>query len=213
MFNTRLYLPEDIQLLDRRAKRIQKLRLYLCVILFILAIAFVIVLRDRLFRSTNVGFGIFLTAIVLLLPFVITDVPAKLKDFTYCGTIVDVIVKAGKAADKDNSRRVVDINHVYLQVKAPDGSIFKHKAFSVSPGSVSFSHIQRVYVPGEKVFHICSSEYVTILPTKDDTTLPCSVCADQNPIGNRICRGCGHTLIKELPIKPISPYAHINPRF
>jgi hypothetical protein len=213
MFSTKLYLPKDIKALDKKARIKQKIRLYLCVILFIIAVAFVIIMRNRLFRSANIGFGIFITAVILYLPFVLTDIPARLKDFTYCGTIEDVTVKAAKTSDKGNARRIVDVNHVYLHIKAPDGSHFTHRAFSVSPSSVSFSHIQRVYVPGEKVFHICGSEFVTILPTKDDKVLPCSVCADQNVIENCVCRGCRHTLIKEMPTKPLSQYAHINPRF
>ncbi|MBO7148407.1 MAG: hypothetical protein J6V93_00975 [Clostridia bacterium] len=213
VFSTKLYLPNDIEVLDKKARIKQKIRLYLCIILFIIAVAFVIIMRNRLFKSSNIGFGIFITVVILYLPFILTDIPARLKDFTYCGTIEDVTVKAAKASDKSNARRLVDVNHIYLHIKAPDGKLFTHKAFSVSPYSVSFSHIQRVYVPGEKVFHICGSEFVTILPTKDDKTLPCPVCADQNVITNHICRGCGHTLIKEMPTKPLSQYAHINPRF
>ncbi|MBQ7820758.1 MAG: hypothetical protein IJ391_00550 [Clostridia bacterium] len=210
----KLYLPQDIEALAVKAEKKKRIRLCVCTVMFILAALFVILLRDRLFRSENIGFGIFLTLIVLVLPFIITDIPSRLKDITYCGTIEGVDVKTTVSSGKEiNSRRLTSTNHVYLYIKTPDGMKLKHKAFSVGAGSVVFAHIQRTYKQGKQVFHICGSELVTILPTKDDATLACSVCADMNDISSTVCRSCGHTLIKELPIKPVSPYSHINPRY
>ena len=123
-------LPKDLQTNCR--KRIWK-RIIPCIIL-VFAFATVLILWGTvIFNADNKTFQISCYIVVMLIPFVITEVPHKLIDSTYYGTVkkVDIVTTTDNGSSiKPTLEHLYSKNTIYLSIEQPDGKLIYKKAYS-----------------------------------------------------------------------------------
>ena len=132
----------------------------------------------------------------MLLPFVISGIPKKLIDRTYCGVIEDVEVTTSNDVDMSWGKRgrVCYKNVVYLKIKTDDGGVIYKKVHSAISNKINDIQIQK-YKVGERVFHLYGTPHTIIISKKSNEAIECAVCGSLNSHEHVKCRYCGHTLL------------------
>ena len=190
-----LYLPADLKKYVR--KRIMK-RVIPCGILLIICGVVLLLWGNRIFDTDNLGFKYFCYFLVMLVPFLVTGVPIKLKDKTYFGTIDRVdIVTTYDLSSKVHAKleMLYKKNTVYLNVILPDGKELYTKVYE---GKANLQQHLSTYEKGDMVFHLYGTEYTVILPKDAETRVQCAICGSNNDKEQDVCRNCGYSLVREI---------------
>ena len=186
-------IPYDLK---RYSRNYALKRILACVVMLALLGTALALWIDIIFSPKLVSFKILFCIVVMAVPFILTGVPFKLFDRTYCGTVERVDVETtvdSDAKSKPTWQTLYWRNIVYLTVRCEDGKLIKSK---VQSERVSAHHNEDLFKAGDKVFHLYGSKYTVILPKKSDTHVECAVCGSSNNIENDRCRNCEHTLVK-----------------
>jgi len=185
----KLDLPRDHKkyLVKKRFKRLLP-----CFLLFILFVVILYIYGPVIVNTDVVAFRVSVYALILLLPFLITGVPFKMLDKTYCGRVEKVFVDSVMVKDPRNGK-MTSANLLSLAVRSLDGKLKVHDIKYVANNRAP------AYKEGDDVFHLAGTSIVMIIPDSVDATVQCAICGDSNDVGYSRCRGCGHTLIKQLP--------------
>ena len=136
--------------------------------------------------------GVSILAVVLRLPFLLTDK-------TFCGTVSKAIVKT------EDVKKLTDVglgsvkqqHTVDLIITTPDGKTLYKNIRTVKDTAGVRASLDR-YKEGDAVFHLSGTPYTILLPKNSDTSVQCAVCGRMNNITNDTCEKCGHTLVKDF---------------
>ena len=201
MTNKTIKLPPDLEEFTLKAKQKNNIRIALCALLFIVIACFLCINAAAIFRPENRLMRIFISLILLSVPFIVTGVPHKTSDKTYVGRVESIYVETttgsnitGRYHNKSynfGSRKVCNI--ICLEIVTPDGKRAKKKVYTAPANR---NQAFNIYQIGDTVFHLYGTESVVVLPQKKHTHFECAVCEDVNDVKNTVCRACGHTLIK-----------------
>ena len=188
-------LPKDLQAYCR--KRILS-RVIPCILLIFVFATVLTLWGNVIFKTDNQAAQVTCYIVVMLLPFVITGVPHKLIDSTYCGTVtkVDIVTTMdSESAMKPRREQLHSRNTIYLRIEQPNGKLIYKKVYS---GKAELQQNINTYNQGDLVFHLYKTNIVAILPNPNDDAVHCVVCGCSNRIENDHCHTCGHSLIKRI---------------
>ena len=198
----KITLPADIENYVHKsiAKRIIK-----CVLLMILFGTILYFWGERMFSfSPELKTGAYI--VVMLLPFIISGVPIKLIDRSWCGEIIKVHIKEEVAFNTVGGVKGIPYtkHSVYLLVKTDKGIIknilAKEYGSKLNNGADvplqgKIEHHTDDYTVGEKIYHFYGLKNYYVVRNHSDT-LDCVVCGSENKRENKTCYDCGHTLLK-----------------
>lgn len=194
MTNKKITLPADLEEYTYKARRKNNIRILACAFLFVLCAYFLYLNAPAILKPEHRSTRIFISLVLMSLPFLITGFPHKTTDKTYVGRVEKSTVKTTYTGNGAKfNRQVHFINTIYLTITTPDGKQIKKKVYSANANQ---KQAYSLYKIGDTVFHLYGTQSVVVLPTKKDTHFECAVCEDVNEIENTVCRSCGHTLIK-----------------
>ena len=166
----------------------------------ILTVGLIIVLvlwGNVIFKTDNKIYQYGCYTWTMLLPFVLTGVPFRLIDRTYCGMVtkVDVVtaLAAGSAAKVGGYMMWYTKNTILLTVLLDDGKSIRVKVYE---GQAKLEQHINTYKEGDRVFHLYGTKTTVVLPEEADTHVQCPVCGASNDKTLGICRMCDHTLVK-----------------
>lgn len=203
-------LPGDIQ------KYIRKkffLRVFKFVFLEMLAVSFIAFQHKHIFEIAGRMDLIISSIVLILLPFLITGIPFKLIDSTWCGIVVDIKVTTsmdfvGRFYATNSVRGMYYKNTIHLKVKKDNQKIVDVKALELGVQNsittlffdgVIFGrlddHIDNFQI-GDVVYHFYGLKRPYIIHKKQKKFTYCVICGYRNFSEENICSGCGHSLIK-----------------
>ncbi len=117
--------------------------------------------------------------LILLLPFLLTDIPRKVIDRTCCGKVVKVEVKT----EVDTSSMTVKpmlyelyknrTNTIYLTVELQNGKTVRKK---VHEQKVYDKRNLEIFSEGDRVFHLYGTKHAILLPENAQDQIRCAVC-------------------------------------
>lgn len=195
-------LPSDLKRYTRR--KVLK-RVVPCILLFALLGYVLLVHGEEILGTHKTLAKIICYPIILLMPFAITGVPFKMMDSSWTGEILRVDAKE-EVAFHGAKHMYAEIK-VLVTIKKDDGKIITHKVIAAAfPKSAGFYFTPKGNVEmainrfsiGAKVCHLYGTKHIVVMPSASDTTVLCPVCADVNDKEERVCRSCGHSLIKDI---------------
>ncbi len=188
-------LPNDLKKFVKN--KITK-RLLFCLSLLLIFGTVLYFFGTRIFNSDIPEFNTSGHLLVMLLPFVISGVPFKMIDRTYCGKLIDTEVKI-TVDNESGSRPTRDQLYwkktVILTIELDNGKIIERKAFEGKRDSKS---IAETIKKGSRIFHLYGTGNVVALPDESDTHMCCAVCGTVNEVTCDTCESCGHTLLKKI---------------
>lgn len=135
--------------------------------------------------------------IVLLIPFVVTGVPFKLIDRSYCGTVEKVTIKTTTDNSETQKLNIVYLyvkNTVYLSIRLKNGKRIRKKVYE---GKAKHQQHLDTYQTGDLVFHLYGSPHTIVIPDKKSKQIQCPICGDWNEHADDSCRHCGGVLVKK----------------
>ncbi len=186
-------IPRDLVIYRRN--QILK-RVIPCAVLLIFLSVALFLWGDTIFQIENRGVRVFCYIVVLVLPFIITGVPLKMIDSTYCGTVKKVNVVTtmdNESTIKPTLEGIYYKNTVYLTIETAEGKIIRRKARSQRADS---RQPLDIYCEGDIVFHLYGTKHVVVIPTGDSPSIDCVVCGAANEAQNVVCKDCRHTLLR-----------------
>ena len=208
--NEKIILPEDIQ------KHVRK-NVLKCVIPFsFLEIAFTIILiffGNTLFPTKVKGFQILCYFLVLIAPFFITGFPFKIMDRAWCGEIIGVQYKSRLTAYGGARLRARTEQVVIIKVKTADGEILQKEAMvceqkpfhpEIADGDVVTRKMENYvseYQVGDTVYHVYGLKQLLVIRKDKQNFVRCLVCSQSNTNDRDTCWDCGHTLVKDAPLR------------
>ena len=122
-------LPNDLK---SHIRRVILKRAIPCAILLAACGILLFFLGERIFNMENVQMRILCYIVVMLIPFVVTGVPMKLIDRTYCGEVIEARVKRtvdNESYVKPTLEHMYFKNTVYLDVRLDNGKEITVKAY------------------------------------------------------------------------------------
>lgn len=143
-----------------------------------------------------------------VLPFWISELPMKLLDSSWRGTVKAVDIKEETGTYTVSSRSCPYIKHtIILTVEKENGKIIKtkakeygtrrHKGFAVPhEGNIQF-HMHD-YQEGDIVYHFYGLSELFVIGKNRPMNVNCVVCGSENPRKACCCHHCGHTLLHTL---------------
>lgn len=187
-------LPNDVKKLVNI--RILK-RIVPCAVLVVICALFLVFFGDRIFNTDVIEFKISCYILVMLVPFLITGVPYKLLDKSYCGTVerVDVVSGIGFKSSVNLKREMLyHKNIVLLTIKTDEGKILQKK---VREEDVQNVKNLQAFREGDVVFHLLGSDHTVIISRGGSDKIGCAVCGSLNNIDDEKCHYCGYTVVKK----------------
>ena len=190
------------------------------IVLFVLMEAILATVRvlwgDWILGSSVGAVKCVLCIIVFLIPFVVTKIPFCLLDKTYFGVIelqlrmetslenerpfkptlegqYTAVTAVLTVKEEDSDKR----HTVKVRVKGSVGE--KNSMFDTyadRSGDGYMVNAEDAYKVGARVFHLCGTKHVVILPDENSQSVCCAVCGEANSVKGTVCRKCGHTLVK-----------------
>ncbi len=192
-------LPNDIK---KYCAQRALIRVAAFALLMAVGIVFITLFGDKVFvvndKEKYSGVKILAYIAILAVPFVVSGVPHKLIDKSYCGTVKRTWTETASESvsiDGETTDKLYTKNSIYIQVEAPDGSTFEKMVYK---GPLGDRVNLDTYKEGDRVVHLYGRKHTTVLPRPSDTYCKCSICETVNEVSNDTCRACGRTLIKDL---------------
>ena len=159
-----------------------------------LVIAYVIVdyIYDGLMIG-NFGFGNLSTTVALIffVPFWISGIPFRYIDSDWYGEIIK-IDSTNNVPKRMEERTVVPTNVIAL-IKTETGKLYERNIYY--EGDNFNGDRQRVYAVGDRVIHVCRTDYLFPLRYgNDDRPTVCVICGTKFPVGTKKCGYCNTSL-------------------
>ena len=205
-------LPEDIR---RYVKQNIIKRLWICALVVVLDIAAYFVC-NRYFID-NLGF-INMVAIFAAAGFCgisATGIFKYIFDRSWCGEVIKVEVETVKGINYvTNVCTQYEENVILLYVKKPNGKIIIHEAMRLGIGMDTPYRRMRAYTDkyinvgkieyevknysvGDRIYHFYGLPHLFVHHIEDMSRVNCVICGMKNPVENKVCGECGHTLITQ----------------
>ena len=174
-------------------------RLLVCIAGFA-AVALILLYYKDSIAERGVSAQVFAYTVPFIAVLLVTGVPLKLIDRSWCGTIENVKVRevlihkfgrnyrvAGQGAEYGN---VVD-----LEVRLDSGkTVTCHPTFKPLKDLKSIDFYTFNFKEGDRVVHIYLTNFVQRLPDDEAELINCTVCGEVQPKTREKCETCGHTL-------------------
>ena len=204
----KMILPDDLE--SYRTKKIIKILLPFFVLLFLSVTACLLLSYKipTLEHATPSKVKI-VYAVLLVLPFIITGVPKKLIDRSWCGEIVSVDAKTYNSVYMKGILKQYTKVSVVLEIRLNNNKTITTEVFVTpeitdSPGSLH-STLQRIphketqqqitkYNAGDKVYHFYLFDHLLIENEKEQT-VTCVVCGAVSPKESKKCAICDHSIL------------------
>ena len=182
-------------------------RLLSWIILLTVFVTILILFGEKIFDTESSLYRIkefFCIAIVIIIS-IITGVPLKLIDKTFCGTIEKVSVTTGYNSRVTGKRQSIlnsrtasyrgfySIITMEISILTVDG---KRLTRTVSSATPSDNNYDEIFKQGDNVFHLYGTNVYVKLPKDKKDKINCSVCAAPNLQSNSQCQNCKHSLVK-----------------
>ncbi len=197
----KLNIPKDIK--RHVAFRIVP-RVIICLLLITIIVTLV-TLNLEIMLKKGISQVILICAVSLVLVCVVTGVPKKLIDSTWCGEIVDqktknIIQSKMTGAnyktgfDAMGTKMSEYRNTLTVTVKTDNGANVSFVAYDGTAGDGgAFGAALVNYKVGTRVLHVYGTKYLQPLEDERDT-VKCIVCGEENKNNAEKCETCGHTL-------------------
>lgn len=187
-------LPADLRGVARRAVL---RRVIPCVLLEAGLVVLMLLVGDDLFGDTPMPAAVIygLYTLLLVVPPLVTGVPLKMRDKTWCGTVKEVKTADGVAFEYAVARggKRYDTLVTTMTVRTPDGETLQRTVTHAGRHAQLKSEGYRV---GDRVFHLYGSPYTVVIPEKQSDICRCAVCGGTNLFEESHCHDCGHTLVR-----------------
>lgn len=202
-------LPDSLK--KKRLCRIL-VRSIVCFLLFVFALVSLILWGETIFpfpTQSASSLRYLCYALFLLLPFLLTDVPLKLIDKSFSGTvrkteIKDTITYDGGGTKKGNCQFIQ--HDLILTVEKDDGKVIRYTRMSFRSPLYAYSientrpgnaeHHKNEFREGERIYKYYGFRYPYIAhPTLPDDKY-CIVCGQKNENKEDFCFSCGAELVE-----------------
>lgn len=190
----KIIVPESIKKTVRRelTGRFIKLAILLAVFL-----AVILIILPDMMKDTAMGNWSAVLFALLIIPFIICKIPAKLFDRTFYGKILELEVRTATEEEigKDERRRKSgSIQHILVQDE--EGKLHNFEIFDEGQ---MFPGREKIYLKGDRVIHVYGCPYVRPWhPKAFEKKQVCVVCGNKNDPGLTECRSCGCSLEIEV---------------
>ena len=201
----RISLPTDIR---RYIRKTILLRLLKFLILAIVSSFLIYFLNDRIMEKCHILVYTGLLTGLGIMPFWVSEIPMKLLDRTWCGTIKAVDIKEETGTLTVGTRVYPYTNHIFiLTVETESGKTFKAKAkeygYNRHQGvkvlrEGNIQHHMNDYTEGDTVYHFYGLSELFVIGKNRPMNTNCVVCGSENPRNSTHCHHCGHTLLHTL---------------
>ncbi len=207
-------LPISLQ--RKRNKRVL-IRVIPCILLLFATVSSLVLWGDLIFPfEKSYGGGsmlfakIFVYAFLLALPFLITGVPFKLIDRSFCGTVKNVEIKDGLGSTAGN-RWFYPKNDIILTIETDDGKTLMYTALSLgvrvqssatdtaARGNIS-DHEER-YRVGDRVYKYYGFKHLFTCQNDERNAVYCIECGTACKSSEKKCWSCGSELIYKYTLK------------
>jgi len=195
-------LPRE---LSEYLKKQKMKRIIPCIVMEVLIALVLILWGETIVRTDVFPFKFAVYLLMLLIPYLVTGVPMKVREKPWSGEIVHVEIRDGVAftSDRDRDRPHGTLTFV-LTIRRDDGeTIVKEisagtytKVWWEPVANTKADHIVDRYQVGDRVLQLGKTYPIIVLPKYAEKYCQCAVCGRSNAIENEACEECGHTLIK-----------------
>ena len=186
-----IFVPEDIIRFSWKKK---KIRIIVFCLIMVAILLFLIFGRKyyEFWKPLNKILTLCATVVFAML---VTGVPLKLIDKSWCGTVEEV--KINTFTDSINKARptwenLYITNRIVLHVKIAD----KKNSMVVWQQPYMYMIPEDYYKTGDTVCYVDGTDYVCRLPNKQGDTVKCVICGLENDRNNENCAVCGHGILK-----------------
>ena len=208
-------LPKDVRkhICKNITFRLLKFLLLAAISLFLM-----VYLNERLMEKCHIIVYTCIQLFIFVMPFFLTDMPFKLLDKSWRGTIKAIDIKEETGVfSAVNWRPFPYTKHsIYLTVELENGKLIQakakeygtrmHRGFPV-PSEGNIQHHMNDYKEGDIVYHFYGlTELLVISKQQSSNTnyVNCVICGSQNPKESSQCHCCGHSLLHTLIENPTS---------
>ena len=183
----RVIVPKDIR---KKARRIIYERIIKLIIYLFLAYIVIDFIYTGL-QKTNFGNLSTTLFAILIVPFWISGVPLKLIERDIYGEIIKIELK-NNAPEKIDNHSAPSVSMTAL-VKSQEGKLYEFPIFDEC--DYFYGERERVYSVGDKVVHVCRTEYLAPIRDSDsEKPLVCVICGSKYRNKTERCRSCGASL-------------------
>lgn len=187
----KLRIPADIR--DYKNKKLAK-KLIPCAVILLAVAAFLAIWGDMLFGGFGPGNQTTIYVALLIIPFAVTGVPFSCFGRTWIGTVVRVDRELSTAFQNKavgTYSGMYTKESVVLDIRLDSGKIITR---TVHESDANRSQKFEQYREGDRVLRLAGTKYLQVLPTAASQEIICVICGTENPIANKKCDLCGHTL-------------------
>lgn len=198
-------LPKDIK---RYVRKTILLRFLKFIILAAISSFLIYFLNDRIMERCHILVYTILLVGLGIMPFWVSEIPLKLLDRSWRGTIKSVDIKEETGTVTVSTRVYPYTNHIFiLTVETENGRIIKAKAKEYGFSRRKNSQIPHAgnlqlhmndYKEGDIVYHFYGLRELFVIGQNRPMNVNCVVCGSENPRISTHCHHCGHTLLHTL---------------
>lgn len=199
----KITLPDDIQKTIK--KKILK-RTLTFVILEIFAIFAITWFSSEIGTNGNIPAIFVFSAIVIILPFLISKIYTLITDRSWCGEVISIEIideigtyTTGGAEVFPHSKQTIVLNIKLAngkqkKIKAKSAGQRSHKGFAV-PSEGKIEDYISLYSEGDIVCHILGLTELLVISKEEKQYSCCLVCGTKNSKERTDCLNCGHTIV------------------
>ncbi len=187
-------VPADVK---RYARKKRFIRYGIRILVFLALMAFavwqVFIVGGETFERVGPRGRIIGKTVIMVIPFVITGIPWRLKDQSFIGIVKTPIVKTFYGHVNNLKEQDKAFNSLYLVIDTPFSKKDTKKRISTAE-SKYLQHLD-VYREGDVIYRLDGANYAFRFPTEEDDRRVCVICGLQGHDGWKTCNVCGHNYI------------------
>lgn len=197
-----------LSLKQKRAREIT-MRIICCILLLLLFIFIIITWGNRLFPTTlksrmgYTGLRIMFYILLLSIPFLVTGIPLKLIDRSWCGTISSVTIEENLRASGGGRPKLHRDYDLVLSIKTDDGkniekTILSFNSRDPATRSGKIHHQEHKINVGDRVYKYYGFKHLYIVPQKYCEHKNCIVCGSKNKYDQKRCWYCDAEILIDI---------------
>lgn len=201
----RIVLPKDIK---NYVRKTFALRLLKFLILAAASSFLIYFLNERIMERSHILVYTLLLVGLGIMPFWVSELPMRLLDSTWHGTVKNVDIKEVTGTFTSGTRVYPYTNHIFiLTVEKENGKTVKVKAKEYSfercvgfkaPRKGNIQHHMNDYKVGDTVYHFYGLSELFVIGQRRSVNVNCVVCGSENPRTSTHCHHCCHTLLHTI---------------
>ncbi len=192
-------IPKDI----KRYVLIRVLaRVTVCALLLAAVITGVTMNLDAILEK-GTSYAVIMYALPSLIVLIVTGVPVKLIDSTWCGEVVEHKTKTVIQSKMNGANyktgfdgygsKMSEYRHVLtVIVKLQNGMKVSFTACDTTDADIFESFISD-YRVGTRVLHVYGTKYLQVI--SDSDVVKCVICGEENEKSDRVCDKCKHSIL------------------